>query len=164
MILYVVAGFSPRRRHCNIVETRAEARDYIQIILRGGHVMNETSTFKPQGWPTVVPRIVVPEARELVAFIKHVFEATGEYQPDRPAVLSIGDSILMVSEAGIRDAAHAFLYVYVPDADATFRRAIAAGTRSLEEPSDQPYGDRRGMVEDKWGNIWQIATYLKNAD
>ena len=22
-----------------------------------------------------------------------------------------------------------------------------------------PYGDRRGMVEDRWGNVWQIATY-----
>jgi uncharacterized glyoxalase superfamily protein PhnB len=126
--------------------------------------MNETRTFKPQAWPTVVPRIVVSEAQELVEFIKHVFEATGDYQPDRPAVLGIGDSMLMISEAGIRDAARAFLYVYVPDADATFRRAIEAGARSLEEPSNQVYGDRRGMVEDRWGNIWQIATHLKNAN
>lgn len=126
--------------------------------------MNETKDFKPQGWPTVVPRIVVHEVRELVDFIKHVFEAIGEYQPDRPAVLSIGNSMLMISEAGIRDAAGAFLYVYVADADATFLRAIKAGARSLEEPSNQPYGDRRGMVEDRWGNIGQIATHLKNAD
>ena len=125
--------------------------------------MNKTSTFKPQAWPTVVPRIVASEAQELVEFIKQVFGATGEYQPDRPAVLSIDDSMLMISDAGVRDAAAAFLYVYVADTDATYRRAIEAGARSLEEPSNQPYGDRRGMVEDRWGNIWQIATHLGNA-
>jgi uncharacterized glyoxalase superfamily protein PhnB len=52
----------------------------------------------------------------------------------------------------------AFLYLYVEDADATYRRAVQAGAQSLEEPSDMPYGDRRGMVQDRWGNVWQIAT------
>jgi PhnB protein len=46
----------------------------------------------------------------------------------------------------------AFLYVYVDDADATFRTAVAAGARAIEVPTDTPYGDRRGMVEDSWGN------------
>jgi glyoxalase/bleomycin resistance protein/dioxygenase superfamily protein len=44
----------------------------------------------------------------------------------------------------------AFLYVYVDDADAIHRRAVEAGARSLEEPMDMPYGDRRGMVENRW--------------
>jgi uncharacterized glyoxalase superfamily protein PhnB len=35
-----------------------------------------------------------------------------------------------------------------------------AGARSLEEPFDTPYGDRRCMIEDKWGNTWQIATQM----
>jgi PhnB protein len=51
------------------------------------------------------------------------------------------------------------LYVYVPDADATYRRAIAAGATSLEAPLDTPYGDRRAMVRDRWGGVWQIATH-----
>lgn len=42
--------------------------------------------------------------------------------------------------------------------------ALNAGARSLEEPSDMPYGDRRCMVEDKWGNTWQIATYPGERD
>jgi uncharacterized glyoxalase superfamily protein PhnB len=54
----------------------------------------------------------------------------------------------------------AFLYVYVPDTDTTYQRALAAGALSLEEPRDLPYGDRRGMVKDRWGNVWQIATPL----
>jgi len=28
------------------------------------------------------------------------------------------------------------------------------------EQMDMPYGDRRCMVEDQWGNTWQIATYF----
>ena len=57
----------------------------------------------------------------------------------------------------------AFLYVYVGDADATYRRALDAGARSLEEPRDVPYGDRRCMVTDRWGNTWQIATHRGRA-
>jgi PhnB protein len=117
--------------------------------------------FTPQGWPTVIPRIVVPGAQQLVEFIKHVFSATGDYHSDRPAVLSIDGSMIMISDAGIRDIARAFLYVYVADTDETYRRALQAGARSLEEPSNLPYGDRRGMVEDKWGNVWQIATHIE---
>jgi PhnB protein len=52
-----------------------------------------------------------------------------------------------------------FLYVYVPDADSTYGRAIAAGAEALEAPADMFYGDRRATVRDPWGNIWQIATY-----
>jgi uncharacterized glyoxalase superfamily protein PhnB len=52
----------------------------------------------------------------------------------------------------------AFLYLYVDDIDTTYERALKAGAVSLEEPGDMPYGDRRGMVEDPCGNIWQIAT------
>jgi PhnB protein len=115
--------------------------------------------FKPRGWPTVTPRIVVANARELVQFIKDVFDATGDYRADMPAVMHLGGSIIMISDVGLRGAAPAFLYVYVPDTDQTHRRAVAAGARSLEEPADLPYGDRRAMVEDRWGNIWQMATH-----
>ncbi|MGB9428611.1 MAG: VOC family protein [Gammaproteobacteria bacterium] len=120
---------------------------------------SKPSPSTPEGWHTVIPRIVVREAQQLVEFVKHVFGATGDYRPDRPAVLKIGDSVIMISEVGIRNPMPAFLYVYVADADRAYRRALQAGAKSLEQPSDTPYGDRRGMVEDKWGNIWQIATY-----
>jgi PhnB protein len=43
------------------------------------------------------------------------------------------------------------------DADSTHRRALERGANSIEEPFDTPYGDRRCMVEDPWGNTWQIA-------
>ena len=124
--------------------------------------MNETgkrSQFTPEGWHAVTPRIVVHGAQQLVEFVKRVFGATGDYRSDRPSVMNIGDSVVMISDAGIRDAMPAFLYVYVDDSDEAYRRALQGGASSLEEPADMPYGDRRGMVRDRWGNTWQIATY-----
>jgi uncharacterized glyoxalase superfamily protein PhnB len=75
--------------------------------------------------------------------------------------MRIGDSIVMVSGVGPRDPISSFLYLYVPDADTTYRLALEAGAVSLEEPTDTPYGDRRAMIKDPYGNIWQIATYAK---
>jgi len=122
--------------------------------------MKETTNFAPQGWHTVTPKLVVDDARQAVEFLKQVFEATGDYLSDRPSVISIGDSIIMIGEVGIRSAVTSFLYVYVQDADATYQRALNAGARSLEKPIETPYGDRRCMIEDQWGNTWQIATHM----
>jgi PhnB protein len=118
----------------------------------------------PEGWHTVTPRIVVHEAGHLVEFVKRVFGATGEYRQDRPSEVKIGDSVVLISDAGARSPMTAFLYVYVHDTDGTYRRALEAGARPLEAPSIMPYGDRRCMVEDKWGNTWQIATHLATRD
>jgi uncharacterized glyoxalase superfamily protein PhnB len=129
---------------------------------RQDYAMKEPSNhsqFTPEGWHTVTPRIVVHDAKQLVEFLGQVFRATGDYRPDLPSVIKIGDSVVMISDSGIRSPMPAFLYVYVSDTDTTYRRALDAGARALEAPSDMPYGDRRCMVEDNWGNTWQIATY-----
>jgi PhnB protein len=115
----------------------------------------------PEGWHTITPRIVVRDARKFVTFLKDVFLATGDYEDQRPTVIEIGHSKIMVTEAGVRSASTAFLYVYVENADETYQRAVDAGAKTIEEPVLTPYGDRRCMIEDRWGNTWQIATYQK---
>jgi PhnB protein len=105
----------------------------------------------------VTPRIVVSDVAAQVAFLRAVFDAHGVVDPGRPAEVRIGDSLIMVSAAGVRDLFPAFLYVYVDDADATYRRAVDAGATTLEAPLDTPYGDRRAMVRDPFGNVFQIA-------
>lgn len=95
-----------------------------------------------------------------VEFLRSVFDASGELVAGRPVEMMIGDSIVMVTRADVRDLFPAFLYVYVDDADDTYRRALAAGAHSLEPPLDTPYGDRRAMVRDPFGNIFQIAHEL----
>ena len=55
------------------------------------------------------------------------------------------------------------IHLYVPDTDAVYRRAIAAGGVSLFEPADMFYGDCSGGVADPAGNQWYIATRLRGA-
>ncbi len=119
------------------------------------------SASAPPGWHTITPRIVVTEVEELVEFLRFTFGAEGEFRAAMPSEIKIGDSLIMVSGAGVRDTGTAFLYVYVDDADATYQRALECGATSLEEPRDLPYGDRRGMVRDPWNNVWQIATRME---
>ncbi len=50
------------------------------------------------------------------------------------------------------------IHLYVPDADAVYAKAIAAGGTSIHEVTDMPYGERSGGVADPCGNHWYIAT------
>lgn len=109
------------------------------------------------GYRSVTPRIVVSDVTAQVAFLRMVFNATGSVESGRPAEIAVGDSLIMVSPTTEREPFPAFLYVYVPDADAAYERALAAGAISLEPPLDTPYGDRRAMVRDPFGNVFQIA-------
>src|SRR6267142_750106 len=118
----------------------------------------------PEGWHSVTPRLVVHDTTKLLEFLKQAFGATGTLRADAPSVIKIGDSLVMVSSVGLRDLMPAFLYLYVEDIDATYKRALEAGAVSLEEPWDTPYGDRRGMVKDPCGNIWQIATHQEDTN
>ena len=119
--------------------------------------------FQPEGWRTVTPRIFTDDVSGLIAFLRTVFGATGRRLAGRPAEMRTGDSIVMISEADAREAHPACLYVYVEDADKTYRKAISAGAKSVEKPVDTPYGDRHGMVLDAWGNTWQIAALQEAA-
>lgn len=104
--------------------------------------------------------MVVSDAAAAVEFMRAVFGATGSVVAGRPVELRIGDSVVMVSEAGERDAFPAFLYIYVDDADDVYRRALTAGAVIVEEPWDTPYGDRRAMLRDAFGNHYQVATRI----
>jgi hypothetical protein len=92
------------------------------------------SKFKPLGWNTVTPRVIAVDAQPLVEFVKKVFGATGDYHPQAPAELKLGDSIIMISDAGVRAPTSACLYVYVADTDATWRAQL---TRA-RSPSSVP--------------------------
>jgi PhnB protein len=114
-----------------------------------------------KGFLAVTPRIVVGDVVAQVDFLRSVFGATGEVHPGRPAEVTIGTSVIMVSSDDERALFPAFLYVYVDDADHTYEQALAAGAVTIEAPVDQPYGDRRAMVRDPFGNVFQIAHQLK---
>jgi len=128
---------------------------------KAGRRARRRNTPRPAGWPAVIPRIVTQDVEGLVRFIKRTFRTKGRYHDERPAELRIGDSIVMVSGRAGRESAQAFLYISVDNVDVTYRRALKEGAMTIEEPQEMPYGDRRAMVKDKWGNRWQIATFRK---
>lgn len=121
----------------------------------------------PEGYHTVTPYLIVNGAAKLIEFLKAAFEATvimSQAQPDGTVghtEMRIGDSVVMLSEA--RAEWHAMpstLYVYVPDADATYQKALDAGATSVRPVADQTYGDRSGGVKDMCGNQWWMSTHI----
>ena len=120
----------------------------------------------PDGFHSVTPCLTVRGAAKAIEFLKKAFEAETVFEPmKRPdglimhAQLKIGDSRVMVADATEQcPAAQTQLYLYVPNADTTYQRAIAAGATSSMAPMDMFYGDRGASVKDPSGNNWFIAT------
>ncbi|HZZ89174.1 MAG TPA: VOC family protein [Caulobacteraceae bacterium] len=120
---------------------------------------------RPPGWPAVAPRIFTADVDGLVAFLRTTFDAACDVHPGRPSEMWIDGSVIIVSDGGgLREPTPAFTYVYVPDTEAAFARALAAGATQVEPPTDQFYGDRRATIRDPWGNHWQLATRIAARD
>ena len=102
---------------------------------------------------------------KLLEFILEAFDAETTERVEMPdgtvlhAEVQIGDSRIMLGQA--RDEwppMPSMLYLYVPDCDAAYAKAIAAGAEKVMEPMDQFYGDRSGGVLDPFGNQWWFGT------
>lgn len=127
-------------------------------------------SYVPEGLRDVTLYLHPVGASKLIAFLKEAFGASEFARYDSPdgvvhhAKLRIGDSMIEMGEAhGPWQQMPATVYLYVPDVDAVYRRAIGAGAASVSEPADQPYGDRVAGVDDGWGNRWYIATHIRDA-
>ena len=126
-------------------------------------------SYVPKGLHNVNPYLHPLRAEPLIGFLKRAFGAqeVAKYaSPDgvvHHAVIRVGDSVLEMGEAhGKYEPIPAMFYVYVPNVDAVYRQAIAAGATSFQEPTEQPYGDRNAGVKDVFGNTWYIATHVKD--
>ncbi|MGH8233265.1 MAG: VOC family protein [Rhodanobacteraceae bacterium] len=123
--------------------------------------MNSSDSHIPPGWPSVIPRLSVADPSECVSFLREVFGAQGTFNNDTPSEMKIGGSLIMVSSVIEQQPTSSFLYVYVADTDRAFEKALSLGAKPMEQPRETPYGDRRAMIEDPWGNRWQIATHRR---
>jgi PhnB protein len=108
-------------------------------------------------------------AEALIGFLKRAFggrEVAKYASPDgvvHHAQVRVGDAVIEMGEAhGPYQPMPSMLYVYVPDCDAVYQRALAAGAKVLHELTDRPYGDRNGAVTDPFGNVWYIATHVRD--
>jgi PhnB protein len=124
----------------------------------------------PEGYHTATPYLVARGADKVVDFLKKAFGAQMSFEPMMSpdgkimhADLVIGNSHVMISEATDQHPAmQSMVHLYVPNVDAVYQRAVAAGGTSTLEPIDQFYGDRAASVKDPSGNHWYIATHVED--
>jgi len=123
----------------------------------------------PDGYRTVTPYLVVKGAAKVIDFAKAAFGAKETVRMPRPdglighAEMKIGDSMVMIADHGPEHPqTTSFLYLYVTDVDATYKSALRAGGKSVQEPTTQFYGDRNANVEDPAGNRWGIGTHVED--
>ena len=123
----------------------------------------------PDGYHSVTPYLVVKDGAKTLDFLQRGLGAELHYRHDLPngrimhAEVRIGDSPVMLGEGGEgHPVMPCMLYLYVRDCDAAYKRAIAAGAKSLREPANQFYGDRSGGVTDADGNQWWFGTHVED--
>ncbi len=123
----------------------------------------------PEGYTTVTPWLI---SRDTARLIDYVTEAFGGQEIARVlnedgsighAEMRIGDSVVMMFDAKPGSPpTPAFLRLYVADADAVHRQAVAAGGISVTEVTYLFFGDRVGRVRDPLGNVWWIQAHIED--
>ena len=123
----------------------------------------------PDTYHTVTPYLIVKGAAQLVDFMKRAFGAKEVHVMQMPdgtiahGDFLIGDSHVMLGEPnGPWTPQPCSLYLYLPDCDAVYQRALTSGGTSIQEPKTQFYGDRHAAVKDPCGNTWWIATHVED--
>lgn len=135
-----------------------------------------TVPWQPTGFHSVTPYLAVRDAVAAVAFYERAFGAQLVMKLTLPdgryahAEIRIGDSHLMMAEENpdwgntspqtLGGSPVSFM-VYVPDVDAAFARALAAGCTQVRPVENQFYGDRTGTLKDPYGFQWSIGTHIE---
>jgi len=133
----------------------------------------------PEGYHTVTPSFTFKDSQKAIDFYKKAFGAKVlDLVPNLTgrgvmhATLQIGDSIVMMGDEmpggqGCKSAealggSPVSLYVYVPNVDAAFKQAVAAGSSVAMPVDDMFWGDRAGSIKDPFGYQWMIATHTQD--
>lgn len=124
------------------------------------------SQYKPDAYNSASPYLIDDDAAATISFLKQVFDAvelrcvTDDRGKFRHAEVRIDDTVIMLADAIPPDwpSVAANVHIYVADVEATYKRALAAGARSVQEPVRKNDEDKRGGVKDAGGTTWWIAT------
>jgi PhnB protein len=124
--------------------------------------------FKPAGYNSVSPYLVVNGAQKMIDLLKEIFNTEQLRRYDMPdgsvmhAEFKIDDSVIMIGDASEQFPANKHLiHVYVPDVENTFNKAIALGCKPDQKPIQRDGDpDLRGSFIDFAGNVWSVATQL----
>lgn len=143
------------------VEDPAGNHWYLATRLKDGPI--------PKGFHSLTPYVLARGADAVIGLMKSAFGAIEHTRVDKEdgsvmhAELQIDDSMIEISDGGGQwTPMPCALHLYVPDADAAYARAIAAGATSIYEPKDMFYGDHEAGVQDSAGNHWYIATHKED--
>ncbi|HEY6881116.1 MAG TPA: VOC family protein [Polyangiales bacterium] len=124
-------------------------------------------TYKPEGYTSAAPYLMVNGAAATIEFLKQVFDAeqlrtyARENGQLMHAEVRVDDTVLMFADAtGDWPAVPAHVHIYVKDVDQTYRKALAAGATALQEPVQKGDPDKRGGFRDAGGTTWWVATQL----
>ena len=131
----------------------------------------------PEGYPRVIPYLIIDGASDAIDFYRSVLGATERMRMAGPdgrvghAELQIGDSVVMLADehpdigaVGPKTVGGSpvSLHVYVEDVDGVFAKAIESGAEQLQPVTDQFYGDRSGGFKDPFGHHWHVATHVED--
>jgi PhnB protein len=131
----------------------------------------------PRGYHTVTHALVVDDAAKAIDFYVTALGAKERNRMPGPggkvwhAEIEIGDSVIMLSDefpgSGLRSpkslaGTTASVWLYVPDVDAAFARAVKAGAKAIQPPQTMFWGDRFGSITDPFGHSWSIATHVED--
>jgi PhnB protein len=149
------------------ISTREDAREVLNAQLSDEALAEAAAagaSYVRHGVGTVRPYVY--GNLDLIEFVQQVF---GAVELERVAFgarcfhveSAIGDSVIVleVGDPPPASAAPASIYVYVPDVDAAYGRALEAGAQEISPPQDKPYDERAAGVKDSFGNTWWFATY-----
>ena len=132
--------------------------------------MTKAKHYIPEGKRSVTPYLVVKGVGRLVDFLKAAFDADAYLSVPNPdgtighAEVRVGDSVLMMFDAQPDWVdTPSFLSHYVPDVDATYAKAIAAGAVEVTPlMTSRTVGDRGARIRDPLGNIWWLQTHVED--
>lgn len=124
--------------------------------------------YKPDNYSTISPYLIVDGASATIQFLETVFNAVelrripNETGKLMHAEIRIDDTVVMLADGAEGwPPLSAHVHIYVPDVDAAYQRAIAAGAASVQEPVKKEDADKRGGVKDAGDTTWWIATKVE---
>ncbi|MCG3138227.1 MAG: hypothetical protein HJJLKODD_02088 [Phycisphaerae bacterium] len=133
--------------------------------------------YQPKEYHSVTPYLIIKGAAQAIEFYQSAFGAREKFRMPgaegqvQHAEICIGDSVIMLADEfpnmEIYSPTHfggtsVGLLIYVPDVDAQFKKALAAGARELKPVQVQFYGDRSGTLLDPFGHKWTLATHIED--
>ena len=137
--------------------------------------MSKASSYLPDGFNTLTVHLTVNGAAQYIEFLKKTFDAVELMRSPSEdgrllsASVRVANSVMMLNDVFPEFGGQAYssgpavrLTLFLPDADAAWAKALAAGCKVLSPIRGQFWGDRYGEVEDPFGFVWAIATHLED--